>query len=492
MKDLKEKTVRGGLARLCAQAVDFILRLVSLMVLARLLGPKDFGLVGMVTAFTGVLILFRDFGLSAAVIQRPNVTDAQLSTLFWINVAVGAFLSLLTAAMAPFIAAFYHEPRLVGVASALACSFLFNAAGIQHGALLQRQMRFTALAVVSIISLVVSSATAIGGAMAGYGYWALVGMTVANPLFNTVGFFLATHWIPGRPQRRIGIRSMLHFGGTVTLNGLIVYTASNFEKILLGRFWGADALGLYGRAYQRSNIPTANLNGAVGEVAFSALSRLQHDPVRLKSYFLKGYSLVLAMTVPSTVACTLFADDMILVFLGPKWKAAGIIFRLLAPTILVFAIANPLGWLVTSLGMVRRSLKMGLVIAPIMIVSYMIGLPYGPKGVAFAYSAVMISWTIPVIAWSVHGTAISVRDVLLMASRPLVSSIVAAALAFTVRLLYAQSLSPLPRLALENGVLFTTFAAILLFATGQKAFYMDLLRSLTSRTAAEESSLASA
>ena len=285
---------------------------------------------------------------------------------------------------------------------------------------------------------------------------------------------------------------MVRFGGAVTLNGLVIYLASNFEKILLGRFWGADALGLYGRAYQLSNIPTANLNSAVGEVAFSALSRLQHDPVRLKSYFLKGYSLVLAMTVPATVACTLFADDMILVFLGPKWKAAGIIFRLLAPTILVFAIANPLSWLVTSLGMVRRSLKMGLVIAPIMIVGYVIGLPYGPKGVAFAYSGVMILWIIPVIAWSVHGTVISVRDVLLVASRPLVSSIVAAALAFTVRLLYGQSLSPLPRLAVENGVLFTTFAVMLLFATGQKAFYMDLLRSLTSRTAAEESSLASA
>ena len=492
MKDLKEKTVRGGLARLCAQAVDFILRLVSLMVLARLLGPKDFGLVGMVTAFTGVLILFRDFGLSAAVIQRPNVTDAQLSTLFWINVAVGAFLSLLTAAMAPFIAAFYHEPRLVGVASALACSFLFNAAGIQHGALLQRQMRFTALAVVSIISLVVSSATAIGGAMAGYGYWALVGMTVANPLFNTVGFFLATHWIPGRPQRRIGIRSMLHFGGTVTLNGLIVYTASNFEKILLGRFWGADALGLYGRAYQLVNIPTANLNSAVGEVAFSALSRLQNDPVRLRNYFLKGYSLVLAMTMPLTVACALFADDMILVFLGPNWKAAGIIFRLLAPTILVFAIANPLSWLVTALGLVRRSLKMGLVIAPVMIAGYVIGLPHGPRGVAFAYSAVMILWIIPVIAWSVHGTVISFWDVLSIASRPLISCIVAAALALTVRWIYAQFLSPLPRLVLENTVLLAAFAGMLLFATGQKSLYVSLFRLLIQPSSAKQKILASA
>ena len=144
---------------------------------------------------------------------------------------------------------------------------------------------------------------------------------------------------------------MMHFGGTITLNGLVVYIASNFEKVLLGRFWGADALGIYGRAYQLINIPTANLNSAAGEVAFSALSRLQDDPARLKSYFLKGYSVVLAMTMPMTVACALFADDMIFVFLGPKWKAAAAIFRFLAPTIMVFAIANPLSWLVMSLGL---------------------------------------------------------------------------------------------------------------------------------------------
>jgi O-antigen/teichoic acid export membrane protein len=492
MKDLKEKTIRGGLARLCAQAADFTLRLVSLMVLARLLGPKDFGLVGMVTAFTGVLILFRDFGLSAAAIQRPILTDEQSSTLFWINTLVGALLGLLTVAMAPFIATFYHEPRLVGVASALGCSFLLNAAGIQHGALLQRQMRFTALALINIISLLVSTVIGIGGALAGYGYWALVAMAVTQPLFNTVGGWLASGWIPGRPQRRVGIRSMMRFGGTVTLNGLVVYIASNCEKVLLGRFWGADALGIYGRAYQLINIPTANLNSAAGEVAFSALSRLQHDPSRLKSYFLKGYSVVLAMTVPLTVACALFADDIIIVLLGPKWKAAGIIFRLLAPTILVFAMANPLSWLVMSLGMIRRALTMGLVIAPLMIASYVIGLPFGPKGVAFAYSAVMMLWIFPVIAWSVHGTPISLRDVLLIASRPLASSMVASAFAFAARSVCGQSLSPLPRLVLEVTVLLVTFASMLLFVTGQKSFYWDLFRLLTESSEAKEKSLASA
>src|SRR4029077_5133187 len=443
MQNLKEKTIRSGLVRLVAQGADFALRMGSLMVLARLLGPKDFGLVGMATAFTGVLTVFRDFGLSAAAIQRPSVTHEQTSTLFWINVFVGCVLGLLTLAIAPVVGAFYHEPRLVGVTAALASSFFFNAAGVQHGALLQRQMRFTALAVISIISLIVSTAIGISSAMAGYGYWALVAMTLAAPISNTLGVWLATAWIPGRPRRRGGIRSMMHFGGTFPLNGLVIYIASNFEKVLLGRFWGADALGIYGRAYQLINIPTSNLNSAAGEVAFSALSRLQDDPGRLKSYFLKGYSVVLAMTTPMTVACALFADDMIVVFLGPKWKDTAAIFRLLAPTNLVFGMANPLSWLVMSLGLVRRTLKMGLVIAPILVLAYVMGLPYGPKGVALAYSATMLLWVIPVIAWSVHGTVISLRDVLLAASRPMASSIVAAGLALAVRAVYGQSLSPL-------------------------------------------------
>jgi O-antigen/teichoic acid export membrane protein len=492
MKDLKEKTIRGGLARLLAQGANFVLRLGSLMVLARLLGPKDFGLVGMVTAFTGVLALFRDFGLSSAAVQRTTVTEEQISTLFWINMLVGALTGLLSVALAPAIAAFYHEPRLFGVTAVLATGFLINGAGVQHGALLQRQMRFTALAVINTVSLIVSTAIAIGGAMAGYGYWSLVAMTVAFPLTTTIGYWLATAWFPGRPHRRAGIRSMMRYGGILTLNGLILYVASNLDKILLGRFWGADALGLYGRAYQLINIPTDNLNSAAGEVAFSALSRLQDDPVRLKSYFLKGYALVLALTLPITIACALFADDMIFVFLGPKWMAAASIFRLLAPTILVFAIANPLAWLVCSLGLVARSLKMSFVIVPLMIVGYIIGLSYGPIGVASAYSAVMLLWILPVIAWSVHGTVISFWDVLLTVSRPLASSIVAAGLAFGVRSVYGQLLSPLPRLVLESTVLLVTFLGILLFATGQKLFYLDLLRGLKGPSSAKEKSLASA
>ena len=221
------------------------------------------------------------------------------------------------------------------------------------------------------------------------------------------------------------------------------------------------------------------------------MSRLHGDPSRLKSYFLKGYSLVLAMTLPITIACALFADDVILVLLGPKWKDAVIIFRLLAPTIVIFALINPLGWLLYSLGLVRRSLNISLVFAPTIIVGYVVGLHYGPKGVAFAYSAVLTLWVIPFIAWCVHGTEVSLRDILLVVSRPLASGILAGGLAFGVRLICGQLLTPWPRLGLESSVLFVTFFGLLVFVAGQKSFYMDLLKGLKGSSSVEEKVLVS-
>jgi O-antigen/teichoic acid export membrane protein len=478
MHDLKGKVIRGGLSRLFAQGASFILRVGSLMILARLLSLNDFGLVGMVTAFTGVLAWFRDFGLSSAAVQRTSVTEEQLSTLFWVNIAFGAFLGVVALAMAPAIAAFYHEPRLFWVTAVLAASFLFNAAGTQHSAMLQRQMRFTAIALINVFALAIGTAIAILGAKAGYGYWALVAMTVVPPTIATGGFWLSTGWVPGMPRGRTGIRSMIHFGASLTLTGLIVYLGYNAEKIMIGRFWGAEAIGIYGRAYQIINMPVDNLNYAVGEVAFAALSRLQNDPARIRSYFLKGFSLILGLTVPITISCVLFADDMVFVVLGPKWAAVTDIMRLLAPTTLVFAIINPLGWLVFSMGLVKRGLQVGPILATLMISGCIIALPYGPKAVAFAYSAVLVLWLIPHIWWCVHGTAISVRDVLLTASRPVGSGILAGGLAYGARLMFGEFLSPLPRLVIESGVLGIVFFGVLLFVAGQKSLYLDLLRGI--------------
>ena len=183
-----------------------------------------------------------------------------------------------------------------------------------------------------------------------------------SPLVYSIAVWLASGRIPGFPRGPVGIGSMLRFGGTVALNSVVAYVAYNLEKVLLGRFWGADALGIHGRAYQLANIPIDSLNSAVEEVAFSALSRIKDDANRLKSYFLTGYSLVVALTLPITIAGTIFADDLIFVVLGPKWSGAVPIFRLLSPTILVYAMINPMWWLLFSKGLVGRSLKIALAV----------------------------------------------------------------------------------------------------------------------------------
>jgi PST family polysaccharide transporter len=491
MKNLREKTIRGGFAKVISQAANFGLRIGSLMVLGRLLGPRDFGLVGMVTAVIGVLSLFRDFGLSVATVQRTDVSDEQLSTLFWINMLVGGVLCVLSAASAPLLAVFYHEPRLAVVTVALATGFLFNAVGVQHGAILQRQMRFTALSIIEIVSLVISSAIAIGMALMGFGYWALVGMTISAPVVSAAGVWLATAWVPSKPSGSVGIGSMIKLGGTITLNGLVVYVAYNLEKVLLGRYWGASAVGIYGRAYQLINIPTDNLNAAAGGVAFAALSRLQGDPVRLKNYFLKAYSLVLALTVPITIIAALFANDLIWVVLGKKWMEAVPIFRLLAPTMLVFAMINPLWWFHYAVALAARSLRIATVISVLVVLGYLFGLKHGPQGVAFAYSAVLVVWCIPHLAWCVHGTILSLRDLLLAAGRPLLASLAGGALALGAQYFYGPWMPALPRLVLGVSIVCVVYAGMLLFVMGQKQFFLDIVQVLRKRATADSSVLVS-
>jgi len=201
---------------MAAQGVRFFLRMGSTVVLARLLTPQDFGLIAMVTVITGFVMMFKDMGLSMATVQRDEVNHAQISTLFWINVGLSLCVMLLTAALAPVIAWFYGEPRLVWVTLALASAFIFGGFTVQHQALLRRQMRFGTLAVIGIISMVVGIITAIIAALSGAGYWSLVLMQLATAITIAIGVWVGCDWRPGLFVRRSGIRKMLAFGGNLT------------------------------------------------------------------------------------------------------------------------------------------------------------------------------------------------------------------------------------------------------------------------------------
>jgi O-antigen/teichoic acid export membrane protein len=475
-KELGRKTVRGALVSTAGQACIFVLRTGSLMVLARLLLKEDFGLVNMVTAFTGFLGLLRDAGLGMAAIQRASITRGQASTLFWVNFAVGALLALLTAAIAPLLVMFYGEPRLFWVTVALGTTFLFNGAGGQHRAMLQRSMRFAAQAVVDMASVVVSIAVGIAMAASGYGYWALVAMAITPAAAGLPGVWLATGWIPGMPQRRAGVRTMLAYGGAVTLNNLMFYLAYNADKVLIGRFWGAGALGIYGRAYQLVTLPNDTLNSNLWLVVFPALSRVQHDPIRIRAHFLKAYSLVLSLVVPISMGCVLFADDIILIVLGPKWHEAAPIFRLLAPTILSFALLNGLGWLMLALGQAGRNLRIALAVTPVLLLSYVLGLRYGPHGVAVGFSLTMVLATVPIMLWAKQDTLITMQDMLRAIWPSAASSALGAAAIVAAQSLVQRLGSPFGRLAAESTIFFGVYVFALLFVMKQAPVYVGLLR----------------
>jgi O-antigen/teichoic acid export membrane protein len=484
--EARAASVQGGVVSVGSQALRLVIRTASMMVLARLLTAEDFGLQGMVVVMTGFLALFRDAGLSAVTVQRDDVSHDQVSTLFWINVTVGIVLAAVLALAAPMVAAFYRDARLTPICLVSACAFLIHGFSIQHYALLQRQMRFVTLGVLEIAAVAVAAAVGVGMALLGYGYWALVAMAMAAPLVTAIGCWASMPWVPGAPRRTRGMRSMLSMGCTLTLDSVVVYLGGNAEKILLGRYWGAEALGVYGRAYQLISLPADLLTSGVATVALPLLARLQTDPERLQRTFLKGYSVVVALTIPTTVSCALFADDIVEIMLGPRWNQAVPVFRLMVPSILALALINPLAWLLISSGRARRSLNIAFLITPLSIAAAALGLRFGPKGVAVAMSTTMTLLTVPVIIWARAGTTMTGRDVWNALRGPLVAGSLAAVVGFGASITLA-TLPTVLHVMLGAALIYGVYFLVLLIPLKQAALYRELARGIGWRSPERES-----
>ena len=236
LTNLKGRAISSGAVTMSAQAAKFLLNLVSIMILARLLTPREFGIVAMVTTVAGFLRVFKDAGLSTATVQREVITHAQVSNLFWINIAVSAFSSLVLAGSAPIIAWFYHNPRLIDITLLLSATFLISGSTVQHQALLKRQMRFKALALIDVCSMAVGVLVAIGMALLGCGYWSLVGSSLSMEIAGLLFTWSASRWRPGLPSRRSGIGPLLRFGAHQTAGSLIATIARGSDNLLIVGF----------------------------------------------------------------------------------------------------------------------------------------------------------------------------------------------------------------------------------------------------------------
>jgi O-antigen/teichoic acid export membrane protein len=479
--EFKRTSVRGGAAVLFGQGFGSVLQIGTTIILARLLSPTDYGIQSMVLSLTNFFSLFRDAGLSSAAVQCENLTNEQASTLFWINLALGASLMGLVCVASPALVIFYREPRLLWVTLASSSVFLFSSLSFQHHAMLDRALRFTTSAKIAVLSATIGAAVAIGMSALGYRYWALIVQNICIPLVDAAAVWIVMPWRPGAPRRGTGIRSMVRFGGFMSLNRLVVYLAYNSEKILLGRYWGAAALGLYGRAYQLANLPVQQLIDSVGSVAFPVLSRMQKDPERLRRSYMKFHSVVVSMMIPVVIACLVFADQIVGTILGPKWIGSAVVLRLLAPTVLVFAIVNPLQWLLKATGQFARSLKISFLLGPVVILGIVAGLRYGPPGVATGYSAAMLVLCVPLAAWAKYRTVVSTADYWDCIKWPMLSGAISGIAGWLFLVAFQHSLAPIALLALGVSLMCTIYVLVL-FTLGQKEMYVDALRQLFQRS----------
>src|SRR5258708_7526157 len=444
---------------MAAQVFKFVFSTAATIVLARLLTPEDYGLIGMVAILINFVGMFQYLGLSTATVKWSELNHQQVSTLFWVNMLLSVVIMLVTIASGPLLAWFYHEPRLIGITTGYGITILFSGLAIQHEAILTRQMRFTAIVGVEVVALLIGFVSAVAAASYGAGYWSLVLNQMVMTLVTVIGVWAVCRWRPGLPGRGVGLRSMLSYGGNLTGFNVMTFFSRNLDNALIGKFWGPYQLGVYSRAYQMLLLPMQQINAPLAAVAIPALSRLADKPEPYRPAYLKILEKIVMITRPLGALMIATSDWMVLLLLGPQWRETGRIFQLLGIAAMIQPVTKTAWWLFSTQGRTRELFHWGLLGGAIAIASIVAGLPWGATGGAASYAVADLCIATPLLFWYV-GRRGPVRTVDFYRT---IAPVVAASVCSLATLFVCRpSLTALPALLGRLSISFGITAAVLL------------------------------
>jgi len=392
-KGLGQRAARGTFVTLLGQGGSLVVQMASVVILARLLDPTAYGLVAMVLAVVGVAHIFRDFGLSSAAVQAPTLSWAQRNNLFWLNTGIGVVLTAIVCIGAPIVQAVYHADHLAAITRVLALTFLLNGAATQFRADLNRRMDFLRLAIADIFSAIVALGVATFMALRGAGYWALVAQQLIQGGVMLILVIIFAGWIPRRWSRGTPVKSLITFGWQYVGAQLINYVANNADSFVIGYCFGANAAGVYNRAFQLLARPLAQLRSPSITVALPTLAKLQDEYRRFEQYLLTG-QVVLCYPIAILMGVIAGASDPIVrVVLGEEWLSAEPILRFLA----IAGVFQTLGfvcfWVYLAKGITDELRRYTLISAAIRVACVLGGLHWGVVGVAAGYGIG------PALAW---------------------------------------------------------------------------------------------
>jgi len=479
---IRRRSVNGAGVTAVAQFTKFCLQMGTQVVLARLLDPAQFGLVAMVAPVLGLVLALNDSGLGQAIVQRSDLTHRQVSAMFWINTAIGIVLTLVAMSCAPLVAALYGEPRTAGVTVAAATLILLSSLSVVPLALLNRQMRFSALAAIEVTGMGAGLATGIAAAWLGAGYWSLVAMQAVNAAIVMVAAWSCCGWRPGRPAREPGVGGLMRFGAQLMGANLATQLSMSADQMIVGAVNGKVALGLYDRSYNLVVKPLTQLMAPASRVAVPLLSRLQDTPARYGRAYLLMLQVTHVACLPGLVAAVVASEPLILMLLGPKWAAMVPVFFWIGLGGTASALSASTYWLFTSQGRAAEQMRMSVLVACISVGAFALGSLWGVVGVARTSALSFMFLQTPLLVWAATRSGPVRLGALLRALLPLVAAGCVAAAATELALSHLpgpRSLQVLGAFAIAYGA----FVLTLLSQPGGRRMVADARATLPRRPA---------
>jgi PST family polysaccharide transporter len=363
-----------------------VLSWASTLVVARLLTPADYGLIGMATVYLGLVQLVSEFGLGAAIVQKGDLTTSQIARINTLSLMIGVGLFGLSALVAGLLASFFGEPAVKWVVMALATTYVITSLQVVPNGLLARDLRFRRLATIEAADALVVTAVTLALALAGARYWSLVIGSIAGRVAGTVQFLLARRHPMAWPRRLADLKRVLTFGWQVVVSRLSWYAYSNADFLVIGRLLGKVALGAYSFGWNIASIPAEKISAVMGRVTMPVFAQVQNDPAALTRYLVRLSEVLVFVVLPASIGMTLIAPDFVRFVLGEHWVAAIIPLQLLSAHVTVRCVNGLFSQALLAMGDTRRSMQIGLVQVAVMPALFVVGAKLGgAPGVAVAW-----------------------------------------------------------------------------------------------------------
>lgn len=385
--NIRQKAFAGLGWTIAAQVSKQGLQFPISVILARLLSPEEFGMMGMIIVFTDFAALFGDMGFDGAIIQRKEIEERHLSSVFWLTMLMGLVLTFIVLLAAPGIAAFYNQPALKNLSMLLSANFIIRSLCIVQKAILSRKMEFRLIALVEVLTVLLAGVTAITLAYLGYGVFSLVCQSLAASAVTATILWWTSDWRPRYVLNKGAVKEITGFSSNLLGYNIFNYWARNSDNLLIGRFIGTVGLGIYTRAYMTMLLPLSQFSWVFTKVMFPTFSRIQHDISRVKQIYLKCLGTIALITFPMMIGLAVVADNFVIAVFGEKWSMMVPALQVLSIVGALQSIVTTVGWIYMSQGKTDWMFKWGLFSGSVAFASFSTGVYIGSvEAVAYCYA----------------------------------------------------------------------------------------------------------